>query len=158
MKDLPERGRLTDQLLAYLRGHQALLDWGMVVGDGDPPKEAGWSGGQPGVGQFVASATVRTAQAVPLHRETVRSRHSSWRCRYGVRSVGALRSHADHAADLTRAALSDFRDLPMQGPAGWRIQDAVYESLGGVEKRGAGDNATWDVDDVVDLWVVRSAT
>jgi len=158
MQDVPQRGRLTDQLLAYLRADTSLSEWGMVIGDGDPPPEAGWSGHQPGVGDFVASATVRTAQAVPLHRETVRNRHSSWRCRYGIRSVGALRPHADHAADLTRAAVVEFRDLPMQGPAGWRIQDAVYESLGGVEKRGAGDNATFDVDDVVDIWVVRAAT
>lgn len=158
MKDLPERGRLTDQVIAYLKAHQELKDWGLVVGDGDPPSNAGWSGSQPGVGRFQASTTVRTSQAVPLHRENVRSRHSSWRCRYGIRTIGALRSHADHAADLTRAALTDFRDLPMDGPAGWKVQDAVFESLGGVEKRGSGDGATWEVDDVVDLWVVRAAT
>ena len=57
-----------------------------------------------------------------------------------------------------RAALVAFREVAVGGTPGWRMQDAVYESFGGVEKRGTGDNATFEVDDTIDLWVVRSAT
>lgn len=158
MNEVPERGQLTDQMLAYLSGHTGVTGFPLLVGDNDPPFEAGWTGAQPGVGDFTASVTVRTGNAVSLHRDTVRSRHSSWRCRYGIRTVGAVRSQADAAADVARAALVAFRDVAVAGPSGWHLQDAVYESFGGVEKRGTGDNATFEVDDTIDLWVVRAAT
>lgn len=151
---VPERGRLTDLLVAYLRTHPDLTAFPLVIGDADPPAEAGWPGGQAQVGDFVASTTVRTLPATPLHREPVASRHSSWRCRYGLRTIGAVRHQADAGADVVRASMVA---LAGQGFAefDWGIQDVVYESLGPVEKRGSGDAATWDVDDVVELWIAR---
>lgn len=155
---VPERGRITDALIAYLRGHAAIGEFGLLIGDGDPPDEAGWPAGTPQEGAFVASSTVRTAPAVPLHREGVRSRHSSWRCRYGLRTIGGVRAQADAAADVVRLAVAAYRDLAIETPSGnWDVQDAVFEQLGGVDPQGTQDQTrTWQVDDVVDLWIVRA--
>lgn len=150
---VPERGLLTDALVTYLLEHADVLAQGLVVGDGDPPASAGWPGGQAQVAGFTPSVTVRTGPAQPLHRETTASRHASWRCRYSLRTIGAVRKQADDGADEVRAAMVDFRPEPL---AGWKVQDVVYESLGGVDKKGSGDSATFEVDDTVDVWLVRS--
>lgn len=157
--DVPERGRLTDALVAYLREHPQLEAFGLLVGDGDVPPEAGWPTGQGQVGTFVASTTVRTQPAVPLHRETVRARHTSWRCRYGIKTIGGARAQADAGADVVRQALVRFKDVRIEMANGdYGVQDAVFESLGPVGKAGVGDTATWEVEDVIDLWLVRATT
>lgn len=151
---LPERGRLTDTLLAYLKAHPAVVGFPLVVGDADPPPEAGWPG-EPGRGAFVASVVVDTGQANPLHRDAIASRHTSWTCRYGLRIAGGLRNQADAGADVVRAAMLGFR----VEVAGFKVQDIVYASLGAVTPKGSeGPTRTFEIADVVDVWLVRATT
>lgn len=153
--DIFERGRLTDAVVGYLRQHADVVGFPLLVGDGEVPAEAGWVGRQPGVGDFRPSTTVRTGLARPLHRETLNARHTSWRCAYSIRTIGGARSQADAGADVVRQVMSRFKQVTLTANGPWVVQDAVYEQLGALERRGSLDQATWEVDDVVDLWVVK---
>lgn len=154
--DIPNRGPWTDDLVAHLR---AALD--EPVGDGERPKEAGWSGDQPGQGNFVASVQVDTLDGVPgPARERVASQHSEWRLRYRISSIGGLRNQADKVADKARAAALAFphgRDSAKRD--NWTCQ-SVYlpQQAPVVPKRPTGDWPDFTVDDVVELWLTRSRT
>lgn len=159
-RDVPERGRLTDDLITYLAGNAAITAQSLLIGDADVPSGGGWPGGQRTQAAFVATTTVRTGTAVPLHRETVRARHTFWRCRYELTTVGGVRSQADAGADVVRHVMISYQDRVITGSVtsrDWNVTDVVYESLGAVTKRGSDDSATWQVVDTVDIWLVRAA-
>lgn len=144
---LIERGRLTDLFLEHLR---ALLEPQLLVGDSSVPELGGWIG-QPQSSVFRPTVTLRTGVASPNQRETLTSRHTSWQASYSLRTIGALRNQADAMADLARAACLGFRGAP----PGWNTTDAVFNQLGAVVKVGNDENATFEVDDTVQLWIER---
>lgn len=152
--DMPPRGPLTDQLVTLLALDDGLDTAGIVAGDHTRPPEAGWSGTQPGQGQFIASVEVATGEATPHFRETVRSRHTSWQMTYHLRVIGATRSQADHAADKVREACLAFP----QGEyaPGWKVIAVVIPRQAPIRKENPTDHPTFAVDDVVQLWVERA--
>jgi hypothetical protein len=155
--DLPNRGPWTDALVQHLRTALAPL----LVGDGERPKDAGWSGNQPGQGNFVASVQLDTLDGVPGQaRERVASQHSDWRLRYRMSSVGGLRNQADKVADQARAAALTFPHGRDSAKVEQWVCQAVYIAQQAPVQRKAptGDWADFAVDDVVELWLTRSRT
>lgn len=149
---MPRRGRVTDALIAHL---ESALEF--PVGDGTRPETAGWQGGQPGQGDFVASVMVSTGEGAAGFREPVNSRHSSWRLLYGLSTAGGTRSQADDKADDVREAVLALPHGTGSAPiiAGWRLTDVVFERQAPVGKESPTDAANWKVDDVVALWLDR---
>lgn len=149
---VPNRGPLTDHLVAFLG---AWPDLGVLIGDGKSADGAGWTG-TPGQSNFRPSCIVTTRPASPLQRESMRERHHSWACGYQLRTIGGLRKQCDDAADRVRAAVLNLV-LPESSPftTAWSLQDVVFNSLGGVDKVGNDDAATFELVDEVQLWVTR---
>lgn len=145
---LIERGRVTDALVEGLR---TVLEPTLLVGDGQVPNAAGWPGGQPGVGNFVASVTVRTMPGTPNFRDDLRSRHTSWSLGYSLRTIGGARQQADAMADLVRAAVVG---LAVSVP-GWSLTGMLFQVLAPVVA-GSGDHPTYEVDDTVQVLMDRS--
>lgn len=152
---VPPRGSITDELLSYLRLLEGTNP--VVIGDGEVPAAGGWEG-QPQRSLFTASVVLRTGVAVPNHRETLKGWHSSWRMSYGLQSIGGLRAQCDDIADLIRNGVLNFA-LSTVGPlAAWKVSSVVFTQLGPVAKVGNDENATWELQDSVELWVDRERT
>jgi hypothetical protein len=150
------RGPLTDWLLDYLEDRLAASDSALLLGDGIAPVEGGWTGGQPGKGEFRAYLVVSTGVVRHRDNDPLAGGDSSWLASYGLRGVGGSRQQADWAADQGREALNAARniDLDLGGP--WRMQQARYESLGGVSRNDNTDPPYWEVSDTVALWMDRT--
>lgn len=147
---LPERGPITDALVAHL----AALEPDILVGDGVRPPASGWVGGLPGQGLFKASVLVATLDGVPNMRETVRDRHSSWKLLYRLGTAGGVRKQADDAADAVRArVLSMPRNAVVPG---WKLVDIVLNRQAPVEPQAPTDHPTFLVNDQVEIWLERS--
>ncbi|MEO6203991.1 MAG: hypothetical protein ABIO67_01205 [Mycobacteriales bacterium] len=147
------RGVLTDAVLFQFNASDKLSDAGVLVGDGAVPEEAGWPGGQSNIGVFVASVTLDTLEASPRDRDSVRSRHSSWACNYGLKSQGASRTQCDGTADMARNVLRG-QEGELFGP-GWVITNVVFTRLGPVVVNRGSDPFIYEVSDVVSVWVDR---
>lgn len=157
---LPRRGKLTDALVTWMLGTPAFAtaDPPILVGDGKVPKPAGWPGGQVGVGKFVSSVTVLTAEATPApgQPETLGSRHTSWLMPYRLRTISVARQGADAIADVARARAVAFpRDVLDLGE-GWRVQEAFVDRLASINPKGEGDQETWEADDTVYYRITRA--
>lgn len=151
--ELVERGQVTDALVTFLAASTALSAKGVLVGDGVTPDAAGWPGGNSDVGSFVASVTVTTGEAQPMHRDTVAGRHASWILQYGLRSVGAARTQADNAADVARKAVLGFNGFAL--PIPWVVSSVLFSRLAPVNLAPGSDPPLWQLDDVVQVWVDR---
>lgn len=149
---LPARGRLTDDLLAHLRG---ALEPAIAVGDHETPPQAGWTG-QAQHSNFAASVVVRTGLAVANHRDSLSGRHSSWRMSYGFKVVGAVRAQCDDTADIVRTAVQSF-ELPTLGQMAqtWQVTSLLYTQLGDINRVGNDENATFELNDSMELWLDR---
>lgn len=154
----PDRGRLTDALVAHLVVNNLLAERGIVFGDGEAPAAAGWTGNEPGVGEFVASLVLTTLLSQPTPApETLRSEHSSWRMAYQLRATGGTRTQADEAADRGRHAMEDFPADEYNLGEMWKVQRILFPRLSGVRIQKVSDVAQWISDDVAEVWVFRSA-
>lgn len=155
--DLPARGPLTDALADHFAASLLLSERGILFGDASVPVAAGWAQNQPGQGAFTASVTLTTGDALPLANETIRSRHSTWRMVYGLKSIGGLRTQADHAADRARAAALAFPRGPITlGAFDWTVQAIVFAKLAPVRKVDPTDAPTFELDDVFEVWMART--
>lgn len=153
---VPARGPLTDALFEHLDSDTTLSARGVLVGDGAVPTAAGWTDPQPGKGEFIASVTLTTLEASPLpHPETVRSRHTSWRCLYGMKAIGGARTQADHAADVARKAAVAFPrgEMDLDGP--WEVTDVICTRLAPVVRVDPTDAPTFEVQDLIEVWITR---
>lgn len=155
MSEALPRGLLTDYLVQRLRADLESLDPPVLVGDGLPPDAAGWTGAQPGKGDFVSSVTVRTLPSTPGSRDTLGVRTGSWIASYGLASTGAVRSQADNTADVMRDALLevDHRDFSVPG---WSCAALWFPSLSAVSVSTATDPPVFELDDTVHLQMERS--
>ena len=151
------RGPLTDLLVDHLLAHSLITGSGVIVGDAVVDPRAGWTGTQPGQGDYVASVVVSTGEASRRDVDTVRSRHESWVCRYGIKSIGGARQQADYTADRARAAVLDLPRIEYDFGTRWRLADIVFSRLAPVEVGGPTDAPNFAVNDVVELWVDRDA-
>lgn len=147
---MPDRGPITDVLVEHLT---TTLEPGILVGDGVRKPASGWSGGQPGQGNFVPSVLVATLDGLPNFRDTIRDRHSSWKLIYRLGTAGGVRKQADDAADAVRAATLA---LPRDALGGWKIVDVVFSRQAPVEPQAPTDHPTFLVNDQVEIWLERS--
>lgn len=157
MRDLPERGRLTDALLTYLTSTLELTDRPVLVGDAQAPDAGGWpEQGAGQLGDYAPYVTVHTELALPRDPSTAASAHASWAMGYRLRSFGAVRAQADWAADQVRAAMLGFTGRTLQlGPARWQVTAVLFNQLGAVVPNRATDPPTWQVVDAVGIWLDR---
>lgn len=158
-RTVPERGRLTDLLVAHMQGSAVLTDKSILLGDGIAPADGGWSKMQPGEDEFVGYVLLSTGQAVPAPTpETMRGAHTTWRCLYGLRSVGGSRKQADFVADKAREAFLAFPTDPVDLGEQWNIMQLRFERLAAVRPQKQGtDNAEFVLDDLAEIWITRSA-
>jgi hypothetical protein len=114
---------------------------------------------QPGEASFVGYVTLSTGQAVPQAApEAIRAAHTSWRCLYGLRSVGGSRTQADFVADQARAAFLDFAPGAQELGEPWVVQQLRFERLAAVRLQKQGtDTPEFVVDDLAEVWITRSA-
>lgn len=144
------RGVLTDYLLDRLDTN---LDPRIEVGDGIAPEAGGWTGGQPGEGDFKPYVVLSTGPATKKVQETLGLQSTSWAATYSLRHVGALRQQADWCADMVRRELNDLKvkAIDLGGP--WRILRTEYMSLGPITRNDSTDPAYWELTDSVSLWL-----
>lgn len=157
---LPDRGMLTDQLVAYMQAAPLLSDNGIVFGDQVAPPAAGYhSGAEVGDDSgFVASVVLTTGVGLMGEaQETVRSAHTSWKLVYGLRSTGGSRQQADFAADRGRKALAEFPTGDVDLGEGWVVQKVLFTRLAAMREVRGTDVPTFALDDNIEVWVTRSA-
>lgn len=149
--ELPARGPLTDELIAYLNAHAT----GILVGDAIRPADSGWPQ-TPQVNDFVSYVTVGTGPGgrVPTEADTLASAHTAWLFTYTFTSCGGARKQADWTADQIRAASLSFRDVsPLTlGDEDWSIESVRFDRVGSVDRNDATDPPFWQV---VDSCVIR---
>lgn len=152
MTTIFSRGVLTDFLLDKLATE--LTAPGILVGDGIAPEAGGWTGGQPGEGNFAPYVVLNTGPASKQGtRETLGNESTSWAATYTTRHVGALRQQADWAADKVRRVLNDFRLKAIDLDGDWRIMRTEYQQLGAVIRNDSTDPAYWEITDSLTLWL-----
>lgn len=158
-RTVPERGRLTDLLVAHMQADATLTAKDIPVGDGIAPPEGGWAKMQPGEDEFIGYVLLSTGQAVPAPEpETIRAAHATWRCLYGLRGVGGSRQQADFVADKMREAFLTFPTDPVDLGETWTIQQLRFERLAAVRPQKQGtDTPEFVVDDLAEIWIARSA-
>lgn len=147
------RGVLTDWLLEMLENN---LEPEILVGDGQAPLAGGWTGGEPGDGDFVSYVTLSTgpARKQQASRPAIGRENVSWVCSYTLSHTGALRQQVDWTADKVRPAMSAARGLgPMEN---WTITLVDYTVLGPVTRNSSIDPPVWELSDSVDLWLERA--
>lgn len=157
MRAVPKRGLLTDALFDYLEGNISAVGEQIAVGDHLVPRAAGWSSQQPGQGRYIASTVLRTEDATTRDVETLRSRHSTWICRYSVRHIGGARGQVDYVADGVRQLLVDFsRAVPSLELGGtWVIAESIFTRLGSVTSEAPTDFPTFAINDTLEVWIGR---
>lgn len=150
------RGPVTDDLIDYL-GTQ-LVGLAVLIGDGEAPRAGGWTGGQPGEGEFQAYTVLSTGPARVNNRDPLANNSTSWLASYTLRSVGTSRTQADWAADTTRAAVASYAKRNIEVATGniWSVQRAVYETLGPVTRIDATKPAHWELADTFTLQLEAS--
>lgn len=153
------RGPLTDWLLDRLESELSEINSAVLLGDGIAPEDGGWTGGQPGVGQFRAYTVITTAAATRLHASPIGDSANSWSAGYVFRSVGGSRQQAEWAADRTRVALDRVKKINLDLMTGtWRLTKVHYETLGGVSRNDSTDPPYWELADTAGLWLDREQT
>lgn len=156
---VPQRGRLTDALVAYLEESTELSTFGILVGDQVAPVGAGYvKGAEPGdTDGFVASVTLTTGIAIQGDApDTVRSAHTNWKMVYGLRSVGGSRSQADFAADCARTVTAAFPIEKVDLGDSWQVQRLLFTRLAPMREQRTTDVPTFVLDDLIEVWVTRS--
>lgn len=154
---VPQRGELTDQLLAYLTS--TLMDAGILVGDAIKPAEGGWPS-EPQEGQFTSYVTLGTGPATPATNEpaTLATLHAAWFTSYTLTSVGAVRKQADWVADQARGAALGYAPRTVElGPDAWSVELVLFSRLGPVGKDTSTDPPFWTVLDDVALRITRAS-
>lgn len=146
------RGKFTDVLLDYVRMHLASP---VQLGDNEQPSAGGWTGEQPGTGQYTPWVSITTGPSTPNLTETLARRTgSSWRLVYFVRAAGGNRPQADYAADQARALLSALHHMVINdGHQNWKVQKTAYVTLGAIERNDATDPPTFELADTLEVWV-----
>lgn len=147
------RGPLTDAILDFLTA--ALQPHGILVGDGIAPNDGGWTGGQPGEGNFRSYVVVSTLQASKGFQDPVPGGDTSWRASYGLRSVGALRHQSDWTADKARQAMKDYKPKHIDLDGDWRVLKTSFETLGPVTRNDTSDPAYWELLDTATIWLEK---
>lgn len=150
------RGPLTDWLLEHIEASLTERNVLLLVGDGVAPKEGGWTGGQPGKGKFKPYVVVTTGIARHNAADPLANGDGSWLAMYNLRGVGGSRQQAEWAADQGREALNAARQIPLDLGGPWTMQQARYETLGGVSRNDSTDPPYWEVPDTVALWMERT--
>lgn len=150
------RGVLTDQMLDYLGSR--LEDTGVLVGDGIAPKEGGWTGGEPGKGDFVPYVVLSTGPAQKQSRDPLAQDNTSWLATYTTRHVGALRQQTDWCADKVREALVEFHPKTIHLDSKWRVLQTTYPRLGAITRNDTTDPAYWELQDDVSVWLEAHLT
>ena len=150
------RGVLTDAILDYLG--TALDDTGILIGDGIAPKQGGWSGGEPGVGDFVPYVVLTTGPAQKQARDPLARENTSWLATYTTRHVGALRQQTDWCADKVREALVEYRPKLLHLDSKWSVVQTTYPSLGPITRNDTTDPAYWELVDNVSVWLEAHLT
>lgn len=157
---LPDRGMLTDLMVAHMAGSELLADNHIVFGDQVAPPAAGYhSGAETGDnGGFVASVVLTTGVGLMGEaQETMRSAHTNWKLVYGLRSTGGSRQQADFAADRGRKALAEFPVGQVDLGDNWKVQRVVFTRLAAMREVRGTDVPTFALDDNIEVWVTRSA-
>lgn len=155
----PERGRLTDVLVAEL---EAAVDVGeplegVLVGDHFDPPGSGWTNLEPGERTFVASVVLSTQPAEQLQTNDIRNSGTTWRMRYGLRSTGGARSQCDAAADRARAVVLALDLAPMtMGGRSWTVQQIFFPQLGAIRPVRSTDVPSYVIDDRFEVWLAAS--
>lgn len=147
------RGPLTDAILDHLE--TVLADTMIEVGDGIAPAEGGWTGGQPGEGNFVPYVVLSTLQATKGFQDPVPGGDQSWRAAYSLRCVGAMRQHADWVGDMSRDAMKAFKPKVIDLGGSWRVMKTSYETLGPVTRNDSSDPPYWELLDTATLWLEK---
>lgn len=149
------RGVLTDALLDVL---EVALQPDILVGDGIAPEPAGWTGGQPGEGDFISYVTLNTGPARKniASRQTLGRDNTAWVAGYTLTNVGALRQQCDWTADRTRSALTEGTLEALEFSPGWRILLVEFTGLGGLTRNSSVNPPYWELTDNVDLWLERA--
>lgn len=152
------RGPLTDGLLEYLAG--GLGSTAIVLGDGAAPQDAGWTGGQAGVGQYRAYAVFNAGTATPNLNATVQGRTTSWKQPYTVDCYGGSRQQVDWVSDMLKPLIDVYalaspppghRVLDLDAP--WKVVLSNYTSLGGPSRNDQVDPPIWRASDAFVLWL-----
>lgn len=152
-KDIFARGVLTDDLLDYLEQTFAAAEFTLLVGDHLAPEEGGWSGGQPGTGEFVPYLVLTTGPATRNAKDPIGRDNSSWSAAYTLRAVGATRTQADWAADMARSAVVGYAKRKPEGLGGWKVQLTLYSVLGDIQRNNSVDPPYYELTDTVALWL-----
>lgn len=145
------RGLLTDALLDYLESETSN---GLLVGDGMAPLDGGWTGGEPGKGDFVPYVVLSTGPAQKQSRDPLGGmENSSWLATYTTKHVGALRQQTDWAADQVRKAMVKFRPAHIDLDGDWAIVQTTYPQLGAISRNDAVDPPYWELVDNLSVWL-----
>lgn len=152
---IPARAAITESLLSYLANELQV-----AVGDGQAPPAAGWSGGQPGAGNYVPYVVLITGSATPRaasgQRDTLGPDKSMWTLSYSLRAFGVVRAQADYHADAARAAWDQLRGNNLIAAEGWTAVASLIDSMGQINRNDSVDPPLWELTDSYSLWVARA--
>lgn len=159
-KPVFERAMLTSWVISDVLGG-SLDPSKVLVGTGIAPPAGGWTGAQPGEGDFMPYVVVMTSVAAPAGRQLMGPGEAQdWTVRYSVRSVGGAHDQAEWTADQARSAWDTQPEtkLPLTDttpPARWKAYQFTLAQMGAVARNDDVNPPYWEVEDIMVLSLSR---
>lgn len=135
-------GALTDALVAHLSAQ------GLLVGDGQAPKESGWTQGSPNMDRFVPCTVIGSESAIPSLDGL--DELPEWEVAFTLRHYGGARKQCDFQAHAGRVAFQGVSGLSFGSPV-HRVIRIRWASLGGIVRMDQTTPPFWQAFDQVSL-------
>lgn len=110
------------------------------VGDGQPPREGGWTSGTPNVGRHVSFVVVDSGSAQGRDMTPAREMHKDWYISYTITSYAVERDRCD---ELVFATLSLLEGLTPFDFGNHRARKLSPESIGATSRVTNQDPPLW---------------
>lgn len=152
MSVVPERGPLTEALLAALR------DRGVVVGDGELP-DASWVGEPNLPGSEYEPFAVLSELIADRSDGPIGASQGDWRMPYLIELFGVSREQVTAIADRSRGFAEPLRFATfVLGTATYKVQLVRHDNIGQPSAIQVTEPPFWHQQDGITIWIGKEIT
>jgi hypothetical protein len=134
------------------------LSQNVLIGRGSAPRDGGWTGGQPGAGNFTPYVVLKTGRALspgPGQPERLAVGRTSWVCNYVLSYHNTMESNVDDYADTIRDFILELPKTYTLDGVDWHLQRVSIEVMGETRSDNSTSPTHWSLADDVSLHLSR---